>query len=135
MELFFGELRVVSTETYENGNTYHITLNRSLVISIQCEIGFSEKSNNDNLYLNLIKVIRNSDFSEIGEKKFNVERYTLQLLKTTSVQLLQHYFKNKYTADNSNLSIQEITELSEQMIENVFKTNQRRIDDKINLLF
>ncbi len=108
MELFFGELRVVSTETYENGNTYHITLNRSLVISIQCEIGFSEKSNNENLYLNLIKVIRNSDFTEIGEKKFKLQRFTLQLAKSTSVQLLQHYFKNKHKTDDSNLSLQEI---------------------------
>ena len=131
MAFFIGDLKVVDTRKDDIGNTYHLTLSRSLLLSIFCEMGIKETTQKDKYYLNYVSILKNSDLKDpLGTKNFSFEPSSLELIKITSKKLLTDYISNK---SYNSFTQREVEDLSERLIEEIFITDQRKIDDKINL--
>jgi len=131
MTFFIGGLKVVDTFNDDIGNTYHLTLSRSLLLSVYCEIGIKETANKDKYYLNYVSITKNSDLKNLlASKNFSYEPFSLKLIKITSKELLADYLNDK--AQNS-VTQQEIEDLAEKLIEEIFVTEQKNIDEKIAL--
>lgn len=130
---FIGELRVIDTRKDDKGNTYHITMNRSFLLSVICEMGIKESVYKDKYYLNHVSVHKNSDMkNSIGVKPFSFEPFSIELLHETARDLLSSHFLAK--TDNSQLTDDDKRELAKRFIDEIFTTDQKKIDDKITLI-
>lgn len=131
MEFFIGDLKVIDTRNDDKGNTYHLTLSRSLVLSIICELGIKETSYKDKYYLNYVSVLKNSDLKNpLGSKDFSYEPFSMELITSTAKQLLTDYVFEQL---KDLMSQKEIETLATKLIDEIFLTDQKRIDKLIEL--
>jgi len=131
MEFFIGDLKVIDTRNDDKGNTYHLTLSRSLVLSIICELGIKETSYKDKYYLNYVSVLKNSDLKKpIGSKDFSYEPFSMERIISTAKQLLTGYVFEQL---KDLMSQKEIEALATKLIDEIFLTDQKQIDKLIEL--
>lgn len=131
MEFFIGDLKVIDNRNDDKGNTYHLTLSRSLVLSIICELGIKETSYKDKYYLNYVSVFKNSDLKKpLGSMDFSYEPFSMELITSTAKRLLTEFVFEKL---KDLMSQKEIDALATKLIDEIFLTDQKRIDKLIEL--
>ena len=131
MEFYIGDLKVIDTRHDDKGNTYHLTLSRSLLLSVICELGIKETSYRDKYYLNYVSVLKNSDLKKpLGSKDFSYEPFSMELITSTAKRLLTEYI---FEQSKDLLTQKEIEALATKLIDEIFLTDQRRIDKLIGL--
>ena len=131
MNIFIGGMKVIDTSYDNRDNIYHVLIIRSLFLSVLCQVGAKDYNGYSKNYLNLVSICINSNPSlDMGTKSFSNVSFSKALVKSTAKDLL---IKNLLQKKADSLSHQEIEDLAEQLIEEIFLTDQSKIDDKINL--
>lgn len=129
-------LVVLSEHHDSKQNTYYTTMNSSLLFSVACEIGEMEINrdiyNPTMLFLNYVAVFFNFDDSSPKLVcHFEKQQFNIQIVHNSSIKLLSDYLLSK---SKENLSNDEVAAFAKVQIEEVFKTDQLNILDKIKLL-
>jgi hypothetical protein len=131
MNIFIGGMKVIDKSYDNRDNIYHVLIIRSLFLSVLCQVGAKDYNGYSKNYLNLVSICINSNPSlDMGTKSFSNVSFSKALVKSTAKDLL---IKNLLQKKADSLSHQEIEDLAEQLIEEIFLTDQSKIDDKINL--
>lgn len=136
MEFFIGNLKVIDTRKDDKGNIYHFTMTRSLLLTVICEIGIKETSYKDKYYLNYVSIHWNADLkTKIDEKHFEYKPLDFELIKKTANELLLKYLLDKHKEQSNKMSEGEIVAFCNGLIDGIFDTDQKEVDNKINLIY
>ncbi|HMI77422.1 MAG TPA: hypothetical protein VK484_01450 [Ferruginibacter sp.] len=137
MSLFITDkFKVIDTREDDMGNIYHFVIIRSLLLSIICEIGIKETQHKDQYYVNLISVHSNSDLKIIlCSENFSYTPFSIDFIQKTAKRLLSDFITGKTKLKNSNLTSDEVNKLSGYLVDEIFSTDQKKIDDKVNIFY
>lgn len=136
MDIFIGNLRIIDTRKDDKGNIYHFTLTRSLLLSIVCEIGIMETIYKDKYYLNCVSIHWNAEMNnKLKDKHFEFRLLDIDLIKNTAKDLLLNYFLERHQEQSKKMSEGKIITFCNGLVDEVFNTDQKEIDKKINLIY
>lgn len=136
-ETFLGDLIIVesNSDSYK-GNVYYTTLNKSETFIIVCNLGRKEYLDKpERAFLNAVTLAKSIDLKELGTKSFQrITGFSMELIKSTARDLLFENIVKVAKENNIHLSENELKTFSLEKIEEVFTTDRKTVNKKIDLL-